>query len=162
MNKALDTAGTKSIVVDEVFPHTREVVWKTLTTPELMGRWLMMPAGFEPVKGKRFTFKTTPAGAWDGTIRLEVLEVVPNERLVYSWQGGDAGNEGYGSPLKTVVTWTLTQSEGGTRLHLEHAGFGPQNESAFKTMGGGWPKVVQRIGAIAAEQHNINQEKING
>jgi len=41
------------------------------------------------VEGKQFTFKTTPAGAWDGIIRCQVLEVKPNERFVYAWEGGD-------------------------------------------------------------------------
>ena len=161
MNKALNMTDTKSIVVDEVFPHSREVVWKTLTTPELMGRWLMMPTGFEPVKGKHFTFKTTPAGPWDGTIELEVLDVVPNERLVYSWQGGHESNKEYGSRLETVVTWTLSKVAGGTRLHLEHAGFRtPKNDAAFNKMSGGWSTVVQRIGAIAGEQtHKAGEVK---
>src|SRR5687768_8703397 len=146
MNNALNMTGTRSIIVDEVFPHSREVVWKTLITPELMSRWLMVPTGFEPVKGKRFTFQTTPAGPWDGTIHLEVLEVTPNERLVYSWQGGHEANKDYGSRLETVVTWTLSKVKGGTRLHLEHAGFRtPKNDSAFKLMSGGWSKVVNTI-----------------
>ena len=59
-------SGRQDIVVDEVFPHAPETIWKTLTTGELIGRWLMMtPTGFEPVKGKYFTFQTTSAGAWD-------------------------------------------------------------------------------------------------
>ena len=66
---------TKSIVVDEVFPHAPEAIWKVLTTGALIGRWLMAPTGFAPVKGTRFTYKTKPAGAWDGTIQCEVLEV---------------------------------------------------------------------------------------
>jgi len=48
----------------------------------------MAPKGFEPVAGSHFTFQTTPAGEWDGTIHCEVLEVVPNERLSYAWKGG--------------------------------------------------------------------------
>ena len=60
-------AASRQIVVDEVFPHTSDVVWRTLTTPELMGRWLKMaPTGFAPVVGTRFTYQTTPAGEWDG------------------------------------------------------------------------------------------------
>ena len=43
----------------------------------------MSPTGFEPVKGKHFTFQTTPAGAWDGVIHCQVLEAIPNERLAY-------------------------------------------------------------------------------
>jgi len=125
-----------------------------LTTGELIGRWLMMkPTGFEPVKGARFTFQTTPAGAWDGVIRCEVLEVTRNERLSYSWQGGDDGNAQYGSRLDTIVTLTLTKVDGGTRLRLVHSGFvAPKNDSAFRNMSEGWKKVVGRIGAISGEQ----------
>ena len=56
MNDAALKPDTQDIVVDEVFPHTPETIWKTLTTANLMGRWLMMPAGFEPVEGKHFTY----------------------------------------------------------------------------------------------------------
>jgi uncharacterized protein YndB with AHSA1/START domain len=144
---------TKNIVVDEVFPHAPEMIWKTLTTGELIARWLMAPAGFEPVEGKQFTFQTTPAGEWDGVIRCRVLEVVPNERFVFAWKGGHEGNVGYGSRLDTVVTWTLSRVEGGTRLRLVHSGFVlPRNGTAFKNMSEGWTKVVQNIGAIADEQ----------
>ena len=144
---------TQDIVVDEVFPHAPETIWKTLTTGELIGRWLMAPTGFEPVKGRHFTFKTTPAGGWDGIIHCQVLEVKPNERFVYAWQGGDDGNVGYGARLDTVVTWTLSRVESGTRLRLVHSGFvAPRNDSAFKTMSGAWKKVVQSIGTIADGQ----------
>jgi len=153
MNDAAIMADSCEIVVDEVFPHTPDVVWKTLTTPELMGRWLMTPTGFEPVEGNRFTYQTTPAGEWDGVIQCEVLEVVPNVRLVHSWRGGHDANADYGSRLDTVVTWTLARSDGGTRVRLVHSGFRmPKNESAFNNMSQGWPKVVQQIGALAGEQ----------
>ena len=55
--------GTQDIVVEEVLPHAPETIWKTLTTGELIGRWLhMMPNGFAAVKGTRFTLPIdTPA-----------------------------------------------------------------------------------------------------
>lgn len=143
----------RDIVVEEVFLHAPEKIWKTLTTGDLIGRWLMEPTGFAPVQGKRFTFQTKPAGAWDGVIHCQVLEVTPNERFAYSWQSGHEGNIGYGSPLDTVVTWTLTRVANGTRLRLVHAGFVvPRNESALQTMGSGWQKVVPSLVGIAAEQ----------
>ena len=152
MNEIASKSGTQEIVVDEVFPHTPETIWKTLTNGALMGRWLMKPTGFEPVAGNRFTYQTTAAGAWNGVIHCEVREVIPNERLAYSWQGGHEGNIGYGSPLDTIVTFTLAQVENGTRLRVIHSGFVlPRNEVAFTNMGGGWKKVVPRIGEIAGE-----------
>ena len=155
MSEAATVASRQDIVVDEVFPHAPEVVWKTLTTPELMGRWLsMQPTGFEPRKGNRFTYQTTPAGEWNGVIQCEVLEVIPNERLVYTWRGGHEANVGYGSRLETVVTWTLSKVENGTRVHLVHSGFvRPRKDTAFKNMSVGWTKVVEKIDAVAAEQN---------
>ncbi|MGE0315297.1 MAG: SRPBCC domain-containing protein [Lautropia sp.] len=149
-----DTApDTRRIVVEEVFPHARELVWKALTARELLGRWMPMPPdGFEAVRGACFTMKTKPAGEWDGTIRCEVLEVVQHERLAYRWVGGHEGNVGYGAPLDTVVTFTLTRVEHGTRLRLEHTGFVvPRNDTAYKGMSDGWPKVVRALGAAAGD-----------
>ena len=154
MNDAATTTVTRDIVVDEVFPHAPETIWKTLTTPELIGRWLKMTAsGFEAAKGNRFTYQTTPAGEWDGVIRCQVLEVTPNQRLAYAWKGGHEGNVGYGSRLDTVVTFVLSAVEAGTRLRLVHSGFVlPRNETAFKVMSEGWKSVAQRIDALASEQ----------
>jgi len=153
--KAALKPDTQDIVVDEVFPHAPETIWKALTSGELMARWIMAPTGFEPVEGKHFTMKTTAAGAWDGTIRCQVLEVKPNERFVYAWKGGHEGNVGYGAPLDTVVTWTLSRVGNGTRLRLVHSGFVlPKNETAFRGMSDGWKKVVRNIDGIAGEQEH--------
>lgn len=153
MSAAAITAHSHEIVVDEVFPHTLDVVWKTLTTPAMMGRWLRMePIGFKPVVGARFTYQTTPAGEWDGVIHCQVLEATPNERLAYSWKGGHESNVGYGSPLDTVVTFTLSATQAGSRLRLVHSGFVlPRNETAFTGMSEGWKQVARNIDAIAAE-----------
>jgi len=143
----------RDIVVDEVLPHAAETIWKALTSAQLIGRWLMPPTGFEAVEGNAFTFQTTPGGAWDGVIHCRVLEVVPNRRLVYAWKGGDARNAGYGAPLDTVVTWSLTAAEAGTRIRLVHAGFVlPRNESAYTGMSGGWKKVVRQLDEISGEE----------
>jgi uncharacterized protein YndB with AHSA1/START domain len=154
MSDAAIVTDSREIVVDEVFPHTLDVVWKTLTRPGMMGRWLKMePTGFAPTVGTRFTYQTTPAGEWDGVIHCQVLEAIPNERLAYAWTGGHQGNVGYGSRLDTVVTFVLSAVDSGTRLRLVHSGFVlPKNESAFKSMSVGWTKVVENIEAIAAEQ----------
>ncbi len=159
MNDAALKCDTQDIVVEEVFPHTPEAIWKTLATGELIGRWLMMmPTGFEPVKGKHFTLPTKPAGEWDGVIHCQVLEAMPNKRLAYAWKGGHEGNVGYGSRLHTVVTWTLSRVENGARLRLVHSGFvTPQNDSALKNLGGGWKTVFQRIGAIAGELKGVRE-----
>jgi uncharacterized protein YndB with AHSA1/START domain len=154
MNEVLSKSATRDIAVDEVFPHAPETIWKALTTGDLIARWIKMaPAGFEPLQGNRFTFQTKPAGAWDGVIHCRVLEVAPNERFAFAWKGGDEANVGYGSRLDTVVTFTLSRVETGTRLRLVHSGFVlPKNDTAFRNMSEGWRKVVPQIGAIAGEE----------
>ncbi len=153
-------ADTHTIVVDEIFPHAPDVIWKALTSGELIGRWLMEPDGFSPVVGKHFTFKTKPAGEWDGTIHCEMLEVVPHERLSYAWKGGHESNDdGYGSKLETVVTFTLSKTEAGTRLQLVHSGFVlPKNDSAYRNMGEGWKTVIKRLDTVVAEQASSQTE----
>jgi uncharacterized protein YndB with AHSA1/START domain len=113
----------------------------------------MAPTGFEPVQGKHFTFQTRPAGAWDGIIHCQVLDVVPNKRLAYAWKGGHEANAGYGSHLDTVVTWTLSAVGNGTRLRLVHSGFAmPKNDTAFRNMSEGWRKVVRNLDTVVAAQ----------
>jgi uncharacterized protein YndB with AHSA1/START domain len=143
---------SQDIIVDEVFPHTLDVVWKTLTTPAMMGRWLHMePIGFAPIVGTRFTYQTSPAGEWDGTIHCEVLEATPYQRLSYAWTGGHESNFGYGSRLDTIVTFTLSAAETGTRVRLVHSGFVlPKNDTAFRNMRHGWTKVLKTVGVLAA------------
>lgn len=152
MADAARKAATQDIVVDELFPHAPETIWKALTSGELIARWMMAAEGFEAVVGNRFTYRTKPAGAWDGVIRCEVLEVLPNRRLVYSWKGGHETNVGYGSKLETVVSWTLAPVEGGTRVRVVHSGFElPRNETAYRNMSDGWRTVIRRLDATSSE-----------
>ena len=141
----------RDITVEEDFPNRPATVWRALTTGPLIGRWLgMEPEGFAPQPGTRFTYRTDPAGQWDGTIHCEVLEAIPEQRLVYSWKGGDAGNVGYGAPLDTVVTMTLTPTATGTRLRLIHSGFSlPRNANAFEVMSRSWAGCAVRLHAVA-------------
>ena len=46
----------QDIVLNEVFPHAPETIWKALTSAQLIARWLMPPTGFEAIQGNAFTF----------------------------------------------------------------------------------------------------------
>ena len=162
MSDAALSTDTQKIMVDEVFPHKPALIWKALTSGDLMARWMMQPSGFEPVQGRKFTFQTTPTGAWDGIIHCEILEVRPNELFAYSWKAGHEGNVGYGSKLNTVVTWTLSQTAAGTRVRLIHSGFKlPDNETAFRGMGEGWIKIFPRLLAVIGEKESLGSARAN-
>jgi uncharacterized protein YndB with AHSA1/START domain len=72
-----------------------------------------------------------------------VRECDPTRLLRYSWV-----TEGKGA-LDTVVTWTLTPADGGTLLRMEHDGFGPGNEFAYKGASGGWVYMLDRLEGVA-------------
>jgi uncharacterized protein YndB with AHSA1/START domain len=137
---------TQSVVVEYDLPHPPKKVWRALTEPQLIARWLM-ENDFRPEVGHRFTFKAPPQPQWDGTVQCEVLEVVPHERLRYSWVGG-AGE----FRLDTTVTWTLTaRPSGGTLLKLEHSGFLPTQAFALEGLSKGWRgRVGDRLKEIIA------------
>ena len=89
------------------YPHPPGRVWAALTSSEALAAWLM-PNDFEPVVGRRFTFRTRPAPGFDGIVRCEVLELDPPRRMVWSWAGGN---------IDTTVIFTLEATAGGdTRL----------------------------------------------
>lgn len=134
---------SRSIVHKWFFEHDVDTVWEYLTDSELLAQWLM-PNDFEPTVGHQFNFRTKPKVkfGFDGTVYCEVLEVVPKQKLSYSWKGGANGK----TSLDTVVTWTLTSQEGGVALLLEHSGFkGVRNYLPYIIMGKGWLKIVKRL-----------------
>ena len=73
----------QSLVVERVFTHAPEKVWRALTESPLIAQWLMKN-DFEPVVGKKFQFRADPVPQWDGVIDCEVMVVEPLKQLSYS------------------------------------------------------------------------------
>ena len=127
-------SGRTAIHVDEFLPHPPDRVWRALTDPERLARWLM-PNDFSPIVGHRFTFRTdpVPGTGFDGVVSCVVLALEPERLLRIAWAGGPG--------IDTTVTWTLVPEGRGTRLLLDHEGFDPDDprqQLALKIMGGGW------------------------
>jgi uncharacterized protein YndB with AHSA1/START domain len=136
----------RSIVVEREMPHSPQKIWRALTQAPLIGEWLMQN-DFQPVVGHRFNFRAAPIYGWNGVTDCEVLEIVPLERLVYSWNAsGDQARDG----LKTIVTWTLAPSGNRTLVRMEQSGFRPQDEAGYRGMGGGWPRILGRLEEVAS------------
>jgi uncharacterized protein YndB with AHSA1/START domain len=126
-------------------PHSVERVWAALTDPALMAQWLMQN-DFAPRVGHRFTLRATPVPGWSGITNCEVLELVPLQKLVYSWGDGSESDSG----LRTVATWTLTQTPEGTLVRFVHSGFRTKDMGGYKGMGGGWPRILERLERVCA------------
>jgi len=129
----------QSIEVDYDLPDPPAKVWRALTEPTLLEKWLMKN-DIKAEVGHEFTFQAPPIpGQWDGRVNCQVLECESLKKISYSWKGGNAEDTRYGGVLDTIVTWTLEPTaSGGTKLHLSHSGFTVQNAFAFENMGKGW------------------------
>lgn len=135
-----------------IYEQSPNEVWQYLTQPELIALWLM-PNDFEPVLGHEFQFRTKPIPSLDldGIMLCKVLEMVPFQKLTYSWKAGP-GNGVF--KLDTVVEWTLEKHENGTRLSLKHSGFKEVNLAIFTGMTDGWQKNIQKmINHLNANRH---------
>jgi uncharacterized protein YndB with AHSA1/START domain len=126
------------------FAHPKETVWEYLTNSELMAQWLMKN-NFQPVVGHEFQFSMGPIAAFDfdGINYCKVLEIIPFERLSYSWNCGPGGGE---INLESVVTWTLEPTEKGTEVTLEHRGFAKkENLGFYNGLLHGWVEKLEKI-----------------
>jgi uncharacterized protein YndB with AHSA1/START domain len=135
---------TKIIKHQFFFPHPKEMVWEYLTKSDLLEQWLMKN-NFKPIEGHDFQFRTNPIPSldFDGICYCKVLEIIPFEKLSYSWKGGPGKGQ---ITLDSVVVWKLVPRDNGTELFLEHSGFGKEeNLNFYKGMMDGWAKNVQKI-----------------
>lgn len=139
-------AATRSLVVEREMPHPPEKIWRALTQSPLIEGWLMKN-DFQPVVGHRFNLRATPGPHWNGVTDCEVLVVEPNARLSYSWNA--SGEEAAGG-LKTVVTWTLTPTKGGTHVRMEQSGFRAEEEANYKGASYGWQRFLGGLERVVA------------
>jgi uncharacterized protein YndB with AHSA1/START domain len=133
-----------AIEVDQFLPRPPAQVWRALTDPVLLARWLM-PNDFQPVIGHQFTFRTEPVPqhGFDGIVHCQVLDVQPNQLVRFSWRAAS---------LDTTVSWRLVGEGSGTRLLISHDGFDdtdPVQRMTMDILGGGWRgHLVRKLGTL--------------
>ena len=137
---------SETVVLDVEVKSPIERIWHALTDSELLAIWMLFRSNdFKPVVGHAFQLRDAPG--FDGVIDCEVIEVNEPHRLSYSWVTSGQG----ALPHSTVVTWTLTEAEGGvTRLHLEQSGF---RSDARQEIGGaryGWLSMLDQLQSLLA------------
>jgi uncharacterized protein YndB with AHSA1/START domain len=126
---------TLSVVVEREIPYPPEKIWRALTQPHLIEKWLMKN-DFKPVVDHRFNLRAD----W-GSVDCQVVAVEPDKTLSYTWGA-------YG--LESVVTWTLTATSTGTHLRMEQSGFRPDQQQAYQGAKVGWPRFVATLEQVVA------------
>jgi uncharacterized protein YndB with AHSA1/START domain len=136
----MTTPDTHSVIVEKEFPHPPEKVWRALTDSSLIAQWLMKN-DFQPRAGHSFSLRMDPVPGWDGVINCEVLSLEPFSSLSYTW--GTLG-------LETIVTFTLTPTETGTRVCVKQSGFGSDQDANYKGATYGWRKFLGSLEQVVA------------
>ncbi|MGN6582175.1 MAG: SRPBCC family protein [Rhizobiaceae bacterium] len=135
---------TRTVTVEREFPHPPEKLWRALTQPHLIEEWLMKN-DFKPVVGHSFNLR----GEWGGVLDCEVLAVEPNRTLSYTW---NFAHDDPAFDLKSIVTFTLTQTSGGTHLRMEQSGFRPNQKQAYGGAKVGWQKFLADLEQVLARE----------
>ncbi len=134
--------------VGEYLPYPQDRVWRALTDPDLIARWLM-PNDFRLEAGHRFAIISDPIRrcGTGGTGHCEVLAFDEGTMLRIAWTA--AASMSY---LDSAATFTVTPDGAGTRLLVEHDGV---HERLFTIVGigcgpDGCRRSTRHIGEAAA------------
>ena len=105
-----------ALVIETVVDASIGTLWKALTDPKLVARWLL-PNDMAAEEGKRFSLAAPPS--LGGPIDCEVIACDPPRHLAYSWRIASPEGE-----LETRVTFRLAErADGRVDLKLVHDGF---------------------------------------
>jgi len=123
---------SQDLVLSFELAHPPAQVWRALTEPALLERWLMK-TDFVLETGHVFQFRRPATDKWDGVVDCEVLKIEELRFISYTWRA---------LGVDTVVSFTLAETATGTRLTLEQRGFKSDQKQAFFGARGGWAQMV--------------------
>ncbi|WP_342360067.1 SRPBCC domain-containing protein [Terrarubrum flagellatum] len=103
------TDAPDAIVTECEFDDPPAKVWRALTEPALVAKWLGAN-DINAISGARFTLKQR-----DGDAACEVIDAEPPSLLRYRWRA----QNGDGETIDSVVTFTISPTEnGGAHLRI--------------------------------------------
>jgi uncharacterized protein YndB with AHSA1/START domain len=151
------TTGQTAVRLERTIPATPHQVYRAWLEPELLRRW-MAPGGLEMTRaevderpGGHYRIWHADAGTEAGGFDCEILELTPDERLVFRW--GFVGPDRAAGPCyDSLLTVTLRAADGGgTVLTLVHERLGalaaamPQ---VAANVGPGWDSALGKLAAM--------------
>ena len=131
--------GSFEIIREIDIDASPELVFRFLTEPALLERWLCVQAEVDAQPGGSYVFNVTGSHTTRGTF----LVVEPGHRLVYTWLFDHVE-----PPLQTTVEVTVRPVGRGTRVRLCHYGFADQ--ATHDRHAAGWAHYLPRLAAAAA------------
>jgi uncharacterized protein YndB with AHSA1/START domain len=128
-------SGTCELRITRLYEATPAEVWRALTEPASIARWLATPVDVELAPGGAFELALTD----DGRIDARVREVEPERVLELDWH--------YAGEERSVVRFELRAEDGGTVLVLDHGRIEAPLGMAYISR---WSSVLARLDAEVA------------
>lgn len=127
-----------------------EEVFKALTDGSTLPKWFPSKAESKPETGGRLRLEWEFEEAEkNGFQESKYLEVVENEKLVYTW---DASGQ------ETKVSIELSGSNGSTEIALEHVGWDAGMDEAAEMHGQIWAGYMQNLKLFLEEGGDMRPE----
>jgi activator of HSP90 ATPase len=96
-----------------------QAVYEVLTDGEKFAAATGMPAQLSDREGEAFTL-------FGGRIEGRQIELVPGQHIVQAWRFGAEHPSPWDAGVYSVVRFTLSGQEDGTRFTIDHAGVPPE------------------------------------
>ena len=130
---------SRDVVVEREVAARPETIFKFFSDGRRWLKWQGVDAEIDLRPGGAFRVNVTG----DGFVSGRFLEVVPNEKVVFTW-----GWEGPGSPVpsgSSIVEIELLEATNGTLLRLTHKDL-PDSELEIHRVG--WENYMSRLSAV--------------
>ncbi len=136
-----------TLVLRRTFAASRQRVFRAWITPRALEHWLrprgmsMTVRSLDARVGGSFCFELEDGSSLIGTY----LQMVPLEKLVYTWSGGAAQS------WETVVTLDFIDQGPVTEVVLTHEGLSiPERRARAE---GGWPSLLDALAELLSSPH---------
>ena len=131
---------------DLFLPVSLEKVWQAISTPTGLSNWFSDQVRFTQIVGETIKF------VWDeyGTVYGRIEQIDPPTTFAYRWRAhGIPETEPLQNNNSSLVTFSLTEVEGGTQLQVVETGFAgldtAVHEASYQENVGGWRTELQEL-----------------
>jgi uncharacterized protein YndB with AHSA1/START domain len=152
---AASTAHFPAVRRERTIAAPPAAVYRAWLEPEILKQWLA-PGGLELERaevdervGGRYRIWHSQAGSPAGGFEAELVELVPDERIVFRW-GFVGPDRDATPPFDSLLTVTLEPVPAGTRLVLVHErldALAAALPAVAAQVGGGWDLVLDQLPA---------------
>ncbi|MDQ6623943.1 MAG: SRPBCC domain-containing protein [Verrucomicrobiota bacterium] len=144
--KTTTSTAENRLEITRVIKAPRERVYTAWTDPEKLKQWFgpdgtrTRQLAADPRVGGKYQWDTTSRDGEEMTVRGEYRELIPNQKIVFTWKWDD--DEAWDATT-SIVTVELADTAEGTELRLTHEQF-PSDASRDRHQQG-WNSVVDQL-----------------